>query len=488
MDFALWSVIGGLLLVVMALSGSVLARLPLSTSMLYLLVGMLASPLWLGLVWTDPSANTKLLEHLTEAVVLVSLFTAGLKLSPGLKDRRWLLPLRLAVTSMVITVLLIAAAGLMLGLSVGAAILLGAILAPTDPVLASDVQVHTHGDRDRLRFSLTGEAGLNDGTAFPFVMLGLGLLGLHDIGSLGWRWLVKDVLWASACGLLIGAVLGAAIGRLVLHLRRKHQEAVGLDEFLAMGLIGLSYGCAVLAHGYGFLAVFAAGVALRQLEQRETAAGIGTSPNASAPPYGDEKAMVNTNDSANDSAKDNDGVDNDDVVAAASAEQDATVARAEADPRPGSAPADALAVDQKHAPAFLAHALLGFNEKLERIGEMVVVIAIGSLLWAVQWPYVEWWFVPVLLVIIRPVAVSVGLIGSSTSGAQRWLMSWFGIRGIGSLYYLMYAINHGLEQKLASELTALTLAVVVASIFVHGISVTPLMAMYERRRGAKPPP
>ncbi|RYX92530.1 MAG: sodium:proton antiporter [Comamonadaceae bacterium] len=466
MDFALWSVIGGLLLVVMALSGSVLARLPLSTSMLYLLVGMLASPLWLGLVWTDPAANTKLLEHLTEAVVLVSLFTAGLKLSPGLKDRRWLLPLRLAVTSMVITVLLIAAAGMMLGLSVGAAILLGAILAPTDPVLASDVQVHTHGDRDRLRFSLTGEAGLNDGTAFPFVMLGLGLLGLHDIGSLGWRWLAIDVLWASACGLVIGAALGAAIGRLVLHLRRKHQEAVGLDEFLAMGLIGLSYGCAVLAHGYGFLAVFAAGVALRQLEQQETAAGVATN--------GNGKANANA-------------MPDDDVVAAASAEQDAAVAQAEADPRPGSAPAEALAVDQQHAPAFLAHALLGFNEKLERIGEMVVVIAIGSLLWAVQWPYVEWWFVPVLLVIIRPVAVSVGLIGSSTSGAQRWLMSWFGIRGIGSLYYLMYAINHGLEENLASELTALTLAVVVTSIFVHGISVTPLMAMYERRRGAKPP-
>jgi len=454
MDFALWCVIGGLLLVVMALSGTVLSRLPISTSMLYLLVGMLASPLWLGLVVSDPAENTVLMEHLTEAAVVVSLFAAGLKLSPGLRDRRWLLPLRLAVTSMVITVLLITAAGVLLGLPIGAAVLLGAILAPTDPVLASDVQVHTHGDRDRLRFALTGEAGLNDGTAFPFVMLGLGLLGLHDIGSLGWRWLAVDVLWASASGIFIGAALGAAVGRLVLHLRRKHQEAVGLDEFLAMGLIGLSYGCAVLASGYGFLAVFAAGVALRQLEQSETAAGVAAQANAVA---GDAE------------------------VAAASAGQDTAVAQAQADPRPGNAPADALAVDEKHAPAFMAHALLGFIEKLERIGEMVVVVAIGALLWAVQWPGVAWWFVPVLLLVIRPVAVTVGLIGSSTSAAQRGLMSWFGIRGIGSLYYLMYAVNHGLDKDLAEQLTALTLAGVVTSIVLHGISVTPLMAMYERR-------
>ena len=458
MSIALWCVIGGFLLVLMALSSTVLARLPLSTSMLYLLVGMLASPLWLGLVWTDTDKHTVLLEHLTELVVLVSLFTAGLKLSPGLKDRRWRLPLRLAVTSMIITVLLIAAAGVALGLPLGAAVLLGGILAPTDPVLASDVQVHNHGDRDRLRFALTGEAGLNDGTAFPFVMLGLGLLGLHEIGPMGWRWFAVDVVWATGSGLAIGGALGALIGKVVLYLRREHKEAVGMDDFLAMGLIGLSYGSALLAGGYGFLAVFAAGVALRQLEQRETGAGL-------ARPATGGECMA-------DEAE----------VAAASALQDRLVEQAEADPSPGSAQAKALAVDAQHAPAFMAHALLGFNEKLERIGEMVVVITIGTLLWAVHWPYVVWWFVPLLLLVIRPVAVTVGLIGSSTTGSQRWMTSWFGIRGIGSLYYLMYAINNGLPAELADELTALTLAVVVTSIFVHGISVTPLMGLYERSR------
>ncbi|MBC7435486.1 MAG: cation:proton antiporter [Bdellovibrionales bacterium] len=461
MDIALWCVIGGFLLILLALSGTVLSRLPLSTAMLYLLVGMLASPLWMGLVWTDTHKHTVLLEHLTELVVLVSLFTAGLKLSPGLKDKRWLLPLRLAVTSMVITVLLIAAAGVLMGLPLGAAVLLGAILAPTDPVLASDVQVQSHGDRDRLRFALTGEAGLNDGTAFPFVMLGLGLLGLHEIGPMGWRWFAMDVVWATSSGLLIGGALGAAIGWLVLYLRREHKEAVGLDDFLAMGLIGLSYGCAMLVGGYGFLAVFAAGVALRQLEQRETAASV-----AQISPGGQ-------------------GMANEAEVAAVSAQQNRMAELADADPSPGNARAEALAVHATHAPAFMAHALLGFNEKLERIGEMVVVVTIGTMLWAVQWPYLVWWFVPVLLLVIRPVAVAVGLIGSRTTGSQRWMTSWFGIRGIGSLYYLMYAINQGLPTALADQLTALTLAVVVTSIFVHGISVTPLMALYERSRKKK---
>ncbi|MEO8654271.1 MAG: cation:proton antiporter, partial [Ramlibacter sp.] len=271
MEFAIWSVLVGVLLVMLALSATVLSRLPLSTAMLYLMVGLAVSPFGLGLLQVDPRVHTLLLERLTEVVVLVSLFSAGLKLSPGLEDRRWLLPLRLALTSMVLTILAIAAvAYLFLNLPLGASVLLGAILAPTDPVLASDVQVHKPGDRDRLRFALTGEGGLNDGTAFPFVMLGLGLMGLHESGDLGWRWLLVDGLWATAAGLGVGALLGLAIGRLVLYLRREHQEAVGLDDFLALGLIALSYGVAVLLHGYGFLAVFAAGVSLRHLEQSQS--------------------------------------------------------------------------------------------------------------------------------------------------------------------------------------------------------------------------
>lgn len=442
MEFAIWSVLVGVLLVLLALSSTVLSRLPLSTAMLYLLVGLAVSPFGLGLLVVDPRVHTVLLERLTEVVVLVSLFTAGLKLGPGLKDRRWLLPLRLAMTSMVLTIGAIAGlAYFFLGLPLGASVLLGAILAPTDPVLASDVQVHEHGDRDRLRFALTGEGGLNDGTAFPFVMLGLGLMGLHDIGELGWHWLVVDGLWATAAGLAVGALLGLAVGRLVLYLRRQHKEAVGLDDFLALGLIALSYGVAVLLHAYGFLAVFAAGVALRQLEQSQSKGG-----------------------------------DSQEAVLRASAMPDRSTAQA-------------IAVHPHHAPAFMAQAVLGFNEQVDRIGELAIVITIGALLWWVQWDLASWWFVPLLLLGIRPLAVGLGLVGSSASRNQRWLIGWFGIRGIGSLYYLMYALNHGVSGALADQLIAVTLSVVVTSIVAHGVSVTPLMAAYEktmrRRRGRR---
>ena len=402
--------------------------------MLYVLVGLGVSPLWLDMLPLEPRAHSHILERMAEVVVLMSLFTAGLKLSPGLRDRRWLLPVRLALNSMLITVALVAlAAWLFLGWPVGACVLLGAILAPTDPVLASEVQLQEAGDRDKLRFALTGEGGLNDGSAFPIVLLGLGLLGLHDMGTLGWRWVAVDVLWSTAAGLGIGWLLGLVVGRLVLFLRREHKEAVGLDDFLALGLIALSYGCALLLHGSGFLAVFAAGVSLRALEQKQSPGQVS---NRQV-----EKAMAH----------------------------------------PDRSMADNLAVDPQHAPAFMAQAVLGFNEQAERIGEVTIVIAIGALLWAVPWQDAAWWFVPLLLLAIRPLSVALGIRGAGASRSQRWLIGWFGIRGVGSLYYLMYALNHGLAGSLADQLVGLTLAVVVASIVLHGVSVTPMMAAYERR-------
>ena len=182
--FAIWAVIIGALLITIALSNSLLKRLPLSTAMLYLVAGMGLGPLGFALMDPQPRTHALVLEHLTEVAVLVSLFAAGLKLSVPLRHSHWRLPLRLAFVSMTLTVAMIALVGwLGLGLSPGAAILLGGILAPTDPVLASDVQVEGSSDRDRLRFSLTGEGGFNDGAAFPFVMLGLGIAGLARIGD-----------------------------------------------------------------------------------------------------------------------------------------------------------------------------------------------------------------------------------------------------------------------------------------------------------------
>jgi NhaP-type Na+/H+ or K+/H+ antiporter len=430
LTFILWCVVAGGLLITMALAGSVLKRLPLTAAMFYLAVGVGLGPAGYGLLTLDPVEQSALLERVTEVAVIISLFTAGLKLRTPLSEGRWLLPVRLAFGSMALTVGLLAVVGVVgLGLSLGAAVLLGAILAPTDPVLASDVQLTDPWDRDRLRFSLTGEAGLNDGTAFPFVLLGLGLLGLHELGGYGWCWLVVDVTWATVGGLGIGGLLGTLVGALVLYLRREHKEAVGLDDFLALGLIALSYGIALLAHTYGFLAVFAAGLALRRIERQS----------AGEKPPEDVAAMTKIG------------------------------------------AAEEIATDPEKAPAYMAHAVLDFNEQLERIGEVAMVVLLGGMLSLRYVPPEALWFVPVLFLGIRPMAVWLGLIGSRTSPLQRYLMSWFGIRGIGSLYYLMYAIQQGLSPDVAQRLTALTMTAVAVSVVVHGVSVTPLMNLYGNR-------
>ncbi len=161
----------------------------------------------------------------------------------------------------------------------------------------------------------------------------------------------------------------------------------------------------------------------------------------------------------------------------------AAAAEARADPNPKRA--EEVAIDPQHAPAFMAHAVLTFNDQIERIAEAVAVVAVGTLLWAVDWSRVSWWFVVVLLVVIRPLSVLVGLARSQTSPTQRALVGWFGIRGIGSLYYVSYAIDRGLAPDTAATMSALVLSVVVASIVVHGISVTPLMSFYERHKPSR---
>jgi NhaP-type Na+/H+ or K+/H+ antiporter len=438
MEFALWAFIVGALLIGMALVGSQLRRLPVSTGILYLAVGAGLGPDGLELLEPEPLAHARLLERAAEAAVLISLFAIGLKLGLPMSDQRWRPALRLASVSMVVTVALIGVFGhFALGLPLGAAVLLGAVLAPTDPVLASDVQVRARDDRDRLRFSLSAEGGLNDGAAFPFVMLGLGLLGLHDLGPGGLRWVAVDVLWAVAAGLVIGAACGAGVGRLVVHLRTRHRLSIGRDEFLALGLVALAYGLALLAHAYGFLAVLAAGVALQRVQKADLA-----------------------------------------ELAHAAPPELAT-----------RAPASGLATHERYAGAWMMREVQQFNEQLERIAELAVVLLAGAMLAHIELELRSLGLVAVLLLVVRPVAVWIGLLGTDVPGDQRRLISWFGIRGIGSIYYLMYAVNHGLPQTLAETLVTLTLTVVAASILVHGISVTPLMQRYARSkgRGTEPP-
>ena len=428
----------GTLLLAMALARSMLTRLPVSTAMIYLAIGVAAGPFALDLFDIDPIREAALLERIAELAVLVSLFASGLKLSPSWNEGHWQIPARLAFISMAVTVGLITLFGVwVVGLPLGAAVLLGAVLAPTDPVLASDVQVEHAGDKEPFRFGLTGEAGLNDGTAFPFVMLGLGLLGAHELGAFGWRWFAVDLVWATIAGLGVGALSGYLVGRLVLYLRSCHKEAIGLDEFIALGLIALAYGLALLVHAYGFLAVFAAGLSLRAIEEQT--------------PEPDEHPVLE---------------------GSADVEPDAI---------------EKVATDPETAPAYMTKSLLNFNTQVEHIGEALVVLLVGvllssSLLDLLSAPGVELsallWLVPILFLVVRPIAVWIGLLGARTCALQKPLTAWFGIRGIGSIYYLMFAISHGIPDPLARNLIVLVLVVVGTSIVFHGISVTPLMKRY----------
>src|SRR5687767_4146787 len=354
--FTTWFIVAGALLIGMALAGSALRRAPLTAAMFYLGAGAALGPWGAGFLHIDAVEDASALERLSEIAVIISLFSAGLKLRLPMSDQRWRAPILLAALAMVLTIGGVAAFAMAaLALPLGTAVLLGALLAPTDPVLASDVQVSHEHDAEPVRFSLTGEAGLNDGTAFPFVMLGLGLMGTHAIGAYGWRWLAVDLVWAVSAGLAVGTLCGAGIGRLVIFLRREHREAVGLDEFLALGLIGLSYGLALLIGTFGFLAVFAAGISVRRIERLHSE----VTPPADVSQAGD------------------------------SAEEQAT--------HPST------------APAFMASAVLAFNEQLERLGELAVVLVVGALLADIEVPRPGVLIAVALFFVIRPLATLVTL-------------------------------------------------------------------------------
>ena len=161
----------------------------------------------------------------------------------------------------------------MLGLSIASSILLGAALAPTDPVLASDVQVGPPNstEEDDVRFALTSEAGLNDGLSFPFVYLAIAIALSLETGAPWFAdWFVFDVLWKLSSGLLIGWLTGAILGHLTFRVSRRAQISRTNDGMVAIGITLLCYGLTELAHGYGFVAVFVAALTLRSVERRHS--------------------------------------------------------------------------------------------------------------------------------------------------------------------------------------------------------------------------
>ena len=414
MTNAQWFLLLGSLLLAMGFTTTVLKRAPVTTAIIYLVVGLMVGPSGLNVFHFNPLKQSALLEVLTEVAVLISLFSAGIKMPAPFSLNRWRAPILLATVSMTITVAMVAAfAYYLLGLPLGAGVLLGAIVAPTDPVLATDVQSRHPGDRDQLRFTLTSEAGMNDGSAFPFVLLGLGLLGLHDLGDGCLRWIMVDVLWATVGGIAIGVLAGHSIARLSWKLRGGVHQHELLDDFLGLGLIGAVYGLAVAVNAWGFLAVFFAAVALRQTELK-----------------------------------------------LATAEQATTAAH---EPRP-----------------MVSKGALVFKEHLERLSELCLILLIGGTVFWSSWTWPAISLALFLFLVARPVSVCVGLLGTDIPWRVRGMAGWFGVRGIGSLYYLMYALQHGLPEALGLQLIQLTLIVVALSILLHGISVKPAMGHFWR--------
>ncbi|MCX7178733.1 MAG: cation:proton antiporter [Proteobacteria bacterium] len=304
----------------------------------------------------------------------------------------------------------------------GAAVLIGAILAPTDPVPATEVQVRGTEDRDQIRINLTGEAALNDGTAFPFVMLGLGLLGLHEVGEYFQRFILVDLLWSSLGGIILGSAIGFIVGTGVLHLRRSRDMVTGYDEFVALGLLSVTYGLALLISTYGFLAIFFAAYVFGRLANK----------NDQLEPMPDQPPNSK---------------------------------------RAGHADGGRLATNAR-----------SFNEQLERIAELMLVFFIGALLWTLDFEAEMFVLAVVGLFIVRPVAVWIGLTGCKLSLIQKSMTAWFGVRGIGSIFYLCFAVQNDLPAELTSRIAALALITIALSVVLHGISATPLMDAYQKRR------
>lgn len=424
MTHALWYLLIGFLMLSRGLSKTSLQKLPITPAIVYLGIGFLLGPSALNLFYFDPIKHSKILESLTEVAVLISLFSAGVKMPVPLNLHNWELPLKLASISMVITISLIAAfSHFVLGISVGAAVLIGAIIASTDPVLATDVQSRYPGDQDKLRFTLTCEAGINDGTAFPFVILGLGLLGIENLGSYGWLWLIKDVIWATAAAILIGILFGVLFAKIVWKLRSNKLKHEVLDDLVGLGLIASVYGFSLLVSAWGFLAVFVSAVALRHTEIR-LAQRMGLKP-----------------------AQVGEGVEE----------------------------AEELQGKSIEPPDIVSSEALVFKEHLERLSELALVFLVGGMLLTnyINWQTVS--FAAFAFIVARPLSVYIGLIGTGTQFQFKSTVGWFGVRGIGSIYYLMYALQHGLPGTLSKDLIQYTITVVALSIVGHGFSVKPLL-------------
>jgi sodium/hydrogen antiporter len=242
----------GLLLLTVTLGSGWISRLPISYALIYLVVGVILSPYGFKIIQTRPEAP--FLERLTELVVIISLFGCGLKMNRPLKVWAWNSTVRLIGILMPITIFAIAAvAHWLIRLDWGSAILLGAILAPTDPVLASEVQLSHLDDRDELRFGLTSEGGLNDALAFPFVYFGLYLI--KDPNWENWfkQWVVIDLIWAIAAGVAMGFIVAKSVVWIDKRVQAARQVDTLMEDFVSLALILITYSLTEVVNGYKWL-------------------------------------------------------------------------------------------------------------------------------------------------------------------------------------------------------------------------------------------
>lgn len=396
----------GALVLLTAWLPMVLKEAPLSLPIFCVIAGAAIFALPFDISVPNLAADLPIVERFTELVVIISLMGAALKIDRKIGWRSWMMTWRLLSLAMPVTILVLAVMGqAMLGVGLATALLLAASLAPTDPVLASDIQVGPpkSGKEDETRFALTSEAGLNDGLAFPFVMCAIALAQAGQTGE-PWllRWLGVEVVWRLSVGVAIGICLGYILGWLVFRLPNRAKLSRTGDGFVALGIAVSVYGVAEALHGYGFLSVFVAGLALRASERNHD----------------------------------------------------------------------------------YHQTLHDFSEQLERLLMMVALVVFGGLIWsgtifdALTWSSAGYALLAIF--VVRPVVSWISLWGTTCPTTERAVISFFGIRGLGTIYYLAYALPKGPFEKTESVWSAACLTILI-SIVLHGATVTPVMRLIDRR-------
>ncbi|CAH0353374.1 K(+)/H(+) antiporter NhaP2 [Sphingobium sp. CECT 9361] len=400
----------GTLIALVAWLPLALKRLPLSLPIVCIALGAALFSLPQVTLRPLPILYPDIAERFSEFVVIIALMGAGLKIDRVFAWRRWSITWRLLAITMplgIVAITALAAWGMDLPWAV--ALLLAASLAPTDPVLAADVQVGPpkSGEEDKVRFGLTSEAGLNDGLAFPVVHLAIILITVAGT-SAPWftEWLSYRVLWETAVGIGTGWVIGRLFGWLTFHVPAETKLAKTGDGLIALAATFVSYGVSEIGHAYGFLTVFVTALSFRHAHR-------------------DHKFQRDMHD---------------------------------------------------------------VTEQIERLAMMVLLLLFGGalvsgLLSAVTW--VDAVVALIILLIVRPVTGMIGLIGYRADLGEKITLAFFGIRGVGSIYYLAYGLNH-VDVAGADRLWGLVGLVITLSILLHGLTVTPVMRTLDRERGRDP--